>query len=56
MDDREVMRMFYAGLAMLGMLIRGVDYDDIPAFSNQLADMMLEEDDQGLAAIKKGRK
>lgn len=53
MDDREVMRMFYAGMAMLGLLIRGVDYDDIPAYSHQLADMMLEEEDQGLAAIRK---
>jgi len=48
----EDMHHYYAGLAMLGMIIAGEYAEDIPKLSKAMADAMLEKP-EGIMAIKK---
>jgi hypothetical protein len=43
---------YYAGLAMLGMIIAGEYAEDIPKLAKAMADAMLERP-EGIMAIKK---
>jgi len=48
----EDMHHYYAGLAMLGMIIAGEYAEDIPKLAKAMADAMLEKP-EGIMAIKK---
>ena len=49
---------FYRGLAMLGMLMQGCEYEAVPELAKDLARRMLEDstEESGLAAVKPKRK
>lgn len=49
---------FYRGLAMLGLIIRGEEDDEVPALAKSMASRMMEdsEPETGLAAVKPKRK
>lgn len=48
---------FYRGMAMVGLIMRGEVEDDIPALAKSLARRMMEDstEEGGLAAIKPKR-
>lgn len=49
---------FYRGMAMIGLIMRGEEDDDIPTLAKSLANRMMEdsEPEVGLAAVKPKRK
>ena len=49
---------FYRGMAMVGLIMRGEEDDDIPTLAKSLANRMMEdsEPEVGLAAVKPKRK
>ena len=61
MDDDNAVREMHAGLAMVGLLMRGVENYDIPSLAYQLADAMIIASKEptpevGIAAVKRRRK
>ena len=57
-NDVTEIEVFYRGLAMLGLLMQGCEYENVPDFAKDLAKRMLEDssDEIGLAAVKPKRK
>ena len=56
-NEKEYMESLYAGLAMMGYLIRGTPIYKIPSESKALAKLMMEEESNvGLPAIKRRTK
>lgn len=56
-SEKEYMESLYAGLAMMGYLIRGTPIHKIPEESKAMAKMMMEEEKPiGLPAIKRRTK
>ena len=57
MNDKEQLEAVYAGMAMMGFLIRGTPLHSIPEESKAMAKRMMEENTTiGLPAIKKRKK
>lgn len=57
MTDKEQLEAVYAGMAMMGYLIRGTPIYKIPSESKALAKLMMEEETTiGLPAIKRRSK
>lgn len=65
MNDEEQLRSLYAGLAMLGYIIRGHDFERVVEDSIDMADALLDKvkedgvpyaSSRGLAAIKPRKK
>lgn len=57
MNDKEQLEAVYAGMAMMGFLIRGTPLHSIPEESKAMAKRMMEENTNiGLPAIKKRKK
>ena len=57
MNDKEQLEAVYAGMAMMGFLIRGTPLHSIPEESKAMAKRMMEETTTiGLPAIKKRKK
>ena len=57
MTDKEQLEAVYAGMAMMGFLIRGTPLHNIPEESKAMAKRMMEETPTiGLPAIKKRKK
>ena len=57
MTDKEQLEAVYAGMAMMGFLIRGTPLHNIPEESKAMAKRMMEEPATiGLPAIKKRKK
>jgi len=56
-DEKEYLEAVYRGLAMAGYIMNG-DYhpDEIPTLSKAMAKLMMEEDNEGIVAIKPKRK
>jgi hypothetical protein len=56
-SEKEYMESLYAGLAMMGYLIRGTPIHKIPEEAKAMAKMMMEEESTiGLPAIKRRTK
>lgn len=57
-NDVTEIEVFYRGMAMIGLLMQGVNQDDIPTLAKNLAERMLEDspEELGLAAIKPKRR
>jgi hypothetical protein len=56
MNDKEQLEAVYAGMAMMGFLIRGTPLHSIPEESKAMAKKMMEEETTvGLPAIKRRR-
>lgn len=53
--DEELLNLF-AGLAMVGFIIRGKDIWEIPSMSFNMAKNMLNEQEMGITAIAPKRK
>ena len=54
MTDKEQLEAVYAGMAMMGYLIRGAPIHKIPAEAKAMAKAMMEEETTvGLPAIKR---
>lgn len=57
MTDKEQLEAVYAGMAMMGYLIRGTPIHKIPSESKAMARLMMEEETTvGLPAIKRRKK
>ena len=57
MTDKEQLEAVYAGMAMMGYLIRGVPIHKIPSEAKAMARAMMEEETAiGLPAIKRRTK
>ena len=57
MTDKEQLEAVYAGMAMMGFLIRGTPLHNIPEESKAMAKRMMEGNTNiGLPAIKKRKK
>lgn len=56
-DEKEYLEAVYRGLAMAGYIMNG-DYhpDEIPTLSKAMAKLMMDEDNEGIVAIKPKRK
>ena len=56
-DEKEYLEAVYRGLAMAGFIMNG-DYhpDEIPTLSKAMAKLMMEDDNEGIVAIKPKRK
>ena len=56
-DEKEYLEAVYRGLAMAGYIMNG-DYhpEEIPTLSKAMAKLMMEEDNEGIVAIKPKRK
>ena len=56
-EEKEYLEAVYAGLAMAGFIMNG-DYhpDEIPTLSKAMAKLMMEDDNEGIVAIKPKRK
>jgi len=53
-NEKEYMESLYAGLAMMGYLIRGIPIHKIPSEAKAMAKAMMEEETNiGLPAIKR---
>lgn len=56
-NEKEYMESLYAGLAMMGYLIRGAPIHKIPTEAKAMAKLMIEEESTiGLPAIKRRSK
>jgi hypothetical protein len=56
-NEKEYLESLYAGLAMMGFLIRGIPVHKIPAESKAMAKAMMEDEVAiGLPAIKRRTK
>ena len=54
MTDKEQLEAVYAGMAMIGFIIRGLPMHKIPEESKAIAKAMMEEESNiGLPAIKR---
>jgi hypothetical protein len=57
MNDKEQLEAVYAGMAMMGFLIRGTPLHNIPEESKAMAKRMMEEEvTAGLPPIKRRKK
>ena len=57
MTDKEQLEAVYAGMAMMGFLIRGTPLHNIPEESKAMAKRMMEEETTvGIPAIKRRTK
>jgi hypothetical protein len=57
MNDKEQLEAVYAGMAMMGFLIRGVPLNNIPEQSKAMAKRMMEDEiSVGLPPIKRRKK
>lgn len=57
MTDKEQLEAVYAGMAMMGYLIRGAPIHKIPSEAKAMAKLMMEEETTvGLPAIKRRKK
>ena len=57
MTDEEQLEAVYAGMAMIGFIMRGDPLHDIPSEAKAMARRMMEEENIiGLPAIKRRRK
>ena len=56
MNDKEQLEAVYAGMAMMGFIIRGSPLHSIPEDAKAMAKRMMEEPATGLPAIKKRKK
>lgn len=57
MTDKEQLEAVYAGMAMMGYLIRGTPIHKIPGEAKAMAKLMMEEETTvGLPAIKRRSK
>jgi hypothetical protein len=57
MNDKEQLEAVYAGMAMMGFLIRGVPLNNIPEQSKAMAKRMMEDEiSAGLPLIKRRKK
>ena len=56
MTDKEQLEAVYAGMAMMGFIIRGSPLHSIPEDAKAMAKRMMEEPAAGLPAIKKRKK
>jgi hypothetical protein len=57
MTDKEQLEAVYAGMAMMGYLIRGAPISKIPGDAKAMAKAMMEEEATvGLPAIKRRKK
>ena len=56
-QDKEHLEAVYRGLAMAGFIMNG-DYhpEEIPTLSKAMAKLMMEDDNEGIVAIKPKRK
>lgn len=56
-NDVTEIEVFYRGLAMLGMLMQGCEYENVPDLAKDLARRMMDDSTEGgLAAVKPKRK
>ena len=57
MNDKEQLEAVYAGMAMIGFLMRGTPLHSIPEESKAMAKRMMEEETNvGIPAIKRRKK
>ena len=56
-EEKEYLEAVYRGLAMAGFIMNG-DYhpEEIPTLSKAMAKLMMEEESEGIVAIKPKRK
>ena len=53
MNEGKEIEVFYRGLAMLGMLMQGCDYESVPDLAKDLASRMMEDSPKaGIVAAK----
>lgn len=53
MKETNEIEVFYRGLAMLGMLMQGCDYENVPDLAKDLASRMMEDSPtKGIVAVK----
>lgn len=53
MKETNEIEIFYRGLAMLGMLMQGCEYENIPDLAKDLASRMMENSPRsGIVAVK----
>ena len=56
MNETNEIEVFYRGLAMLGMLMQGCDYENVPDLAKDLASRMMEDlPKSGIVAVKPRR-
>jgi hypothetical protein len=57
MTDKEQLEAVYAGMAMMGLIIRGAPFHNIPEEAKAMAKRMMEEEvSAGLPPIKRRKK
>lgn len=56
MNNEEELLNLFAGMAMIGFIIRGKNIWDIPGMSFELARKMISHQDDGIASIAPKRK
>lgn len=56
MQQNKEVEVFYRGLAMLGMLMQGCDYENVPDLAKDLASRMMDDSPKtGIVAVKPRR-
>jgi hypothetical protein len=56
-EEKEYLEAVYAGLAMAGYIMNGGYHpEEIPTLSKAMAKLMMEDDNEGIVAIKPKRK